>query len=68
MPVVRKKVYERDERQNRPLNCLKWSRDGKRLATGDSSGQISIFSVDNELAVAKQDDFDKMLRLMQQGK
>ena len=39
--VIRKKV---NEKKALPLNCVKWSRDGRRLATGDVDGNISIFS------------------------
>eukprot|EP00033_Pygsuia_biforma_P002585 GCRY01002860.1.p1 GENE.GCRY01002860.1~~GCRY01002860.1.p1 ORF type:complete len:602 (+),score=127.77 GCRY01002860.1:214-2019(+) len=32
------------------VNCVNWSRDGLRLATGDSKGQISVFNVNPEMA------------------
>ena len=57
MPIVHKKV---NEKKPLPLNVLKWSRDGRRIATGDSEGFISVMLIDNEFSVAKQDDFDKV--------
>jgi len=54
---VRKRI---NEKKPLPLNALKWSRDGRRIATGDSEGFISIMKVDADLAVPKNDDFDKI--------
>jgi dynein intermediate chain len=31
------------------LNKLAWSQDGKRLATGDINGKVSVFNVDKEV-------------------
>ena len=42
-PLVRTLVHEKD---SRPLNCLKWSADGRRLVVGDAAGRISLLSVD----------------------
>ena len=38
------------------------------MAVGDSQGYVTILAVDQELAVPKQDDFDKILDLLQQNK
>ena len=32
-PIVRKCV---SEQRNNPLNCMRWSKDGRRIAVGDS--------------------------------
>ena len=37
-PAVHKQIQEKP----RPINCLRWSRDGRRIATGDALGYISI--------------------------
>ena len=61
IPIVRKQVQER---QPRPFNCLRWNKDGRRIAVGDSQGYVTILAVDQELAVPKPDDFDKILDLV----
>ena len=38
-PLVRTQVHEKD---SRPLNCLRWNSDGRRLVTGDAAGRISL--------------------------
>lgn len=45
MPIVRKQVNENGS----PLNSLRWSRDGRRIAVGDSNGLVTILSTDQEL-------------------
>ena len=42
VPIVRKPVTER----NSPLNCLRWSQDGRRIAVGDSQGYVTILACD----------------------
>jgi dynein intermediate chain len=32
-----------------PLNSIKWSHDGKKIAVGDAEGFLSIFNVDKDL-------------------
>ena len=53
-PVSRKKVG------GVPLNSLKWSRDGKKIAVGDSEGKLSIFSVDKDMYTPREDEVQKM--------
>ena len=48
----------RDEDDDRELSCLRWSKDGRKIAVGDSEGFVSIWTVDKELYLPKQDDFD----------
>ena len=48
----------------RPLNALRWSRDGRRIAIGDAMGQVSILSVDKEMSTAKSEDFDQVVSLV----
>ena len=52
------------EEKSKPFNCLRWSKDGRRMAVGDSQGQVTVLAVDQELAVPKPDDFDKILDLV----
>jgi len=61
-PIWRKKINTGSAKWQEalPLNALKWSRDGRRIATGDSEGFISIMKVDADLAVPKNEDFDKI--------
>jgi len=42
---------------------LKWSNDGRRIATGDADGFLSLFNVDKELANPRPEDFSKLERL-----
>jgi len=46
-PISRKNAFDskggRDDDDSRELSCLKWSRDGRRIAVGDSEGFISIW-------------------------
>lgn len=59
-PLVRKAIDDKP----RPIHCVKWARDGKRLATGDTNGQVSVWQVDKELYMPKPEDFTNMQRLM----
>lgn len=62
-PVARRQIFD----DVRPLNSLRWSRDGRRLAIGDSTGQVSILAVDQEMSTAKSEDFDQVVSLVQQN-
>ena len=62
-PMARKQISE----NNRPLNCLRWSNDGRRIAVGDSQGQVTLLTCDQEIYAPKQDDFDKIVDLVQQN-
>ncbi len=57
-PQVHKKT------SNMSINTLKWSLDGKKIAMGDSSGNLSMWNVDKELAIPKNDDVNKLERLI----
>ena len=61
-PIAHKNAFEikggRDNDDSRELSCLRWSRDGRRIAVGDSEGFLSIWQADKELYLPKQDDFD----------
>mmetsp|Transcript_37121 Transcript_37121/g.48796 ORF Transcript_37121/g.48796 Transcript_37121/m.48796 type:complete len:133 (+) Transcript_37121:1536-1934(+) len=59
-PVVRKQINENSS----PLNCLRWSKDGRRLAVGDSQGFITMLACDQELYQPKPDDFQKIVDLV----
>lgn len=63
-PIVRKRIEDRPK----PFNCLRWSKDGRRMAVGDSAGYVTVLGVDQELSVPKPDDFDKILDLVQQNR
>ena len=52
------------EKNPRPLNCLRWSKDGRRLAVGDSKGYVTILAVDSDLHTPKPEDFDQILELL----
>ena len=49
VPIVRKQVTDNSS----PLNCLRWSKDGRRMAVGDSQGYVTMLSCDQELAQGK---------------
>lgn len=64
-PIARKKAFEtantgayKDFDDTKALSCIKWSKDGRRLAIGNSEGFVSIWSADKELYMPKQSDFD----------
>ena len=42
VPIVRKQITE----NNCPINCLRWSKDGRRIAVGDAQGQITMLACD----------------------
>lgn len=49
-PIAHKKAFEtvtsssyKDFDDSRALSCVKWSRDGRRIAIGDSEGYITIW-------------------------
>jgi len=39
------------------LNKCSWSTDGRRLATGDSQGNLSVYSADRHIAQPRNEDF-----------
>lgn len=70
-PISHKNAFEgqniksyRDFDGQRQLSCLKWARDGKRLALGDSEGYVSIWSAARELYTPRQSDFDAIDELI----
>ena len=72
-PIAHKKAFERQSQgsaslkdfdDSRELSCLRWARDGRRLAIGDSEGYVSIWSADKELYIPKQSDFDAIDELI----
>ena len=63
MPVVRKQISDKP----RPINCLRWSKDGRRIAVGDAQGFITMLQVDQDLVQPQPEDFDKIQTLIQQG-
>ena len=58
--MVRKQFQEKPK----PLNCLRWSKDGRRIAVGDSFGYVSILAVDQELSTPRPEDFDLIQDLL----
>jgi hypothetical protein len=52
------------EKDPKPLNCLKWSKDGRRMIVGDSSGFITLLQVNNELSSPEEEDFDSIVSLV----
>ena len=52
------------EFDEKALSCLKWSRDGRRIAIGDSEGYVSIWSADKDLYMPKASDFDQIEQLI----
>ena len=61
-PIVHKKAFEnqsssnaayRDYDENKALNVIKWSTDGRKIALGDSEGFVSIWNVDRDLCNPK---------------
>ena len=75
-PLVHKKAFENNQQSSsaykeqddqRALISLKWSRDGRRIAIGDSDGFVSVWQADKELYMPKQSDFDKIEDLLQRN-
>ncbi len=57
-PISRKKTG------NKAVNCIKWNMDGRKIVSGDSEGVLSLWSVDKELSMPKNEDFNKLERLI----
>lgn len=55
-PVVR---CENPNLKKLALNKCQWSTDGRKLATGDSEGSISIYAVDRNVAQPRHEDFQQ---------
>jgi len=73
-PIARRKAFEnklpanqgyKDSDDSRALSCLKWSRDGRRIAIGDAEGFVSVWNVDKALCNPKQSDFEFIEQLIQ---
>lgn len=58
-PIAHKAAFEskgaggRDLDEAKELSTLRWSRDGRRIAVGDSEGFVSIWQADKELYLPK---------------
>lgn len=39
------------------LNCLQWSADGRKIAVGNSDGQVNMWSLDKEVSQPRSEDF-----------
>jgi hypothetical protein len=53
---VRKQILEKPK----PINCLKWSKDGRRIAVGDSAGSLTMLAVEQDLVTPEFEDFEKV--------
>ena len=56
-PQSRKRISDNP----RPINCIRWSNDGRRIACGDAAGFLTIMHADESLRNPKPDDFDKVM-------
>ena len=70
-PIARKKAFEtsntgayKDFDDTKALSCLKWSKDGRKIAIGNSDGYVSIWDCDKEVYMPKQSDFDFIENLL----
>lgn len=59
-PIAHKKAFEsssssayKDFDDTKALSCLRWSRDGRRIAIGDSEGYVSICQAEKDLYMPK---------------
>ena len=60
-PVVHTNAFEnqtgkdgyKQAEEGKALSALKWSRDGRRIAVGDSEGYVSIWACDKDLYLPK---------------
>ncbi len=53
-----------NEEKPRPLNCLKWAKDGRRIIVGDSCGYVTLLQVHQDLAVPTEEDYDQISALL----
>jgi dynein intermediate chain len=68
-PVVRglphlKTSQNEDKDKPKPLNCLRWNSDGRRLITGDSMGFVTLMQVHQDLATPHEEDFKSIVKLI----
>lgn len=47
------------------LNKIRWSQNGHQLAVGDDQGKISLFDVNEVYANPRQDDWTKLVKVLQ---
>ena len=59
-PIAQKQTTKRTA-----LNCLKWNKDGRKIAVGDSEGYINLWSLDKEISQPKNEDNIKFEELIQ---
>ena len=52
------------EADKRAINKIKWSHDGKRLLTGNSSGTVKLYNVDKEFYQYRDEDLAKLERMI----
>ena len=61
-PIVRGQPNEKDPK---PINCIKWAEDGRRMIVGDSNGYVTMLQVSQDLAQPSEEDFDQISSLVQ---
>lgn len=54
-----------NEKDPKPLNCLKFAQDGRRIIVGDSCGYVTLLSVNQDLAQPTEEDFESVSNLVQ---
>ena len=64
-PVVKglphQKADNMHEAKARPINCLRWDAEGRRIITGDADGYITLMQVHQDLSNPTEEDFNQIV-------
>lgn len=59
-PIASKQTSKRSA-----LNCLRWNKDGRKIAVGDSEGYVNLWSLDKEVAQPRNEDYVRFEELIE---
>ncbi len=55
--------YRRAAEKEDPVNCIRWSADGKKLLSGNAQGVVQLWSVDKEFVQPTEDSLSELAKL-----
>ncbi len=56
--------YRKEVEGKRAINKLRWTHDGRKLLTGDSSGVVKLWNVDKDFWLPRDEDLAKIEHLL----
>ena len=56
-------IYRKSEEKEEGINCIRWSNDGKKILTGNSSGVVKLWNVDKEFVNPREETMSELAKI-----